>query len=459
MRVGKFSFSFFRRKEKVALDTGAIKKILAVSDEHFEEMYTPIFLQFEQCTCHLVTTKEKVYTDFIDQLAKSLRRLKGSVQEDNKLVHSDNYCTVLCFTSYYLASLLNPYEFYKETSQGKILTHLWLEDCSTAKLAVKKRRVVGRIRSLVMPIANQMLLSNEVVLRWLMACEKPLIEDVHEFIVSSGEDGRYSQCLSSFGNPLLIINKVTPNLDSTMEEKAAANETKDEPGGLESLLQSDTPEPSLADLLLGGNTSNKQDKNPFDIKPQSDEKTAEPEPDGVSELDQLAALLESPSKADDVEPVEEIQDDTIQSNDTMESDLASLISPGAVEDSFSSPEPSTLSGELIQWCESKLDASPNGIGDGYFAVNMDGEAYVAIELPVGVNSFIDEDYQLDDMGQQDTVFNEILDDMAKGDEWRKDGDKFLQTKVTVNGAIKEVITTTKAYENLREISLIECVTG
>ena len=445
MRLDKFRFSLFRRREeKITLNTNALKKVLAVSDEHFEKMYEPIMHQFEQCTCHLATTKMKLYKDFIDQLVKALRRLKGRVQEDNKLLHAENYCTVLCFTAYYLATLLNPYEFYKETSQGKVLVHLWLVDCGSNTLAVKKKKTIHRIRSLLMPIANQMLLSNQDVLQWLMACKKPLIEDVHEFIVSGGEDGRYSQCLAGFSNPLEIINKNSPVIESNIDVELIEKNQKQEQGTeIESLLQSNTPEFSLEDLLSGVSTSEDSDDskcNPFKRKTDDDDVVSESDDEEMSELDQLSALLGSPDDDDD---------ETETSN-------VSVLKVKANQVDVEPHQTLSLSDEIIRWCESKLDSLSDGVGDGYYAVNIDGDAYVAIELPIGVNSFIASDYSIEDEAQQDTVFNEILDDMAKG-EWRKNGDKFLRKKVNVNGSIKEVITTSKIYENTRKNTLIECV--
>ena len=178
-----------RKQREPALDVVPLKKIIAVSDEYWEALYSPIIDSVVRSLGVYEKQKGKLYSDYVDQFVRLVRRSKGTVQDDPLLVHLHTFSLSVAFSSLYVARLCHSFEFIaiskaKKTKGERSHLYPWMNvpvECEI-KLAKVSRLYPAYVYAI--SIFNTMM--NDTGWKWLHS--KPeVLKGLIDSIYSNGE--------------------------------------------------------------------------------------------------------------------------------------------------------------------------------------------------------------------------------------------------------------------------------
>lgn len=292
-----------RKQREPALDVVPLKKIIAVSDEYWEALYSPIIDSVVRSLGVYEKQKGKLYSDYVDQFVRLVRRSKGTVQDDPLLVHLHTFSLSVAFSSLYVARLCHSFEFIaiskaKKTKGERSHLYPWMNvpvECEI-KLAKVSRLYPAYVYAI--SIFNTMM--NDTGWKWLHS--KPeVLKGLIDSIYSNGEKGLFSGVLADMRSaPLGRSVENLPQVDIS-EAVPVESEDPDKSNSLDDLISGlggGDDNVSLDDLL----DSSEQTKQSEDDKPvTSDKKSSndgldlsifDSEPDG-KDTDQVPVELQS----------------------------------------------------------------------------------------------------------------------------------------------------------------------
>lgn len=454
MRLGNI---FWRKQKNLPLniDNAPIKKALGVDDDYYELLYRPIIEMVERCSAHIEKNKQKLFDDYTDQVCKLVRKTRGRVQSETKKEHFDNFCAVWCFSAFYVSNLLYRFSFYLEDKdQNKVRTELWLgDDLFGQKIMVRKKSVIGNIRHTLISVANTMVVS-DAVKKWLYHDPDGRLNAVYEFIYSSGEEGAYTFCITGFRDPLSWLERSTSTEHTIdMQSNGAESDSTDNSDDGVSPEQNaavESIEASFASLISGANIPTLDDmlnngssgvQNETFVHDNSQVVTLSQEPvleqtqapQASDILSSFESLLNNTSAVEQETYVDfptEISETDVNSQDWQaEAFMASLPpidpQPPVVDESLSSA--------LLTWAHKSIEAGANE-SHGVYIVQVGNHYCAAIDLDVGLNNFIREDYDLENEQQLDAIKYEFIADINRSELWEKEDSSKVKT-FELNGLV------------------------
>ncbi|WP_045391809.1 hypothetical protein [Vibrio rotiferianus] len=429
-----------------------LKKNLAVSNEYFDVLYQPIVDIVQNSTAHLFQTRQETLDSYVSQLASIVRVTKGKVQEDNKEVHIDNFCAVLCFSAYFVADIVHKLSFFVDDGESnREEVHLWLSSYDGRDILVKKKKKLDPI-CMTLFLIGQRMLSEPRTITWLLGDKSRRLFDVLTFIHSGGERGKYSYCID--GSQVIAENVavVASGSNSVIQDSVLDTSTEDSKSALDDLL-GDCEIPSLDDLLNNATSSSGVPSSSKEAVSGTQEKeleTVESAPSGGL-LDELNSLLEAGQpKGADLELESEVSEEGVLAVSSVVTEIAS---PGNSKSIMFDEAESGLSEEMLNWMCLKLDNLSHGIGEGFYAVEVNGEPKVGFEVDKGVYSFIAAEYDLE-VGQEEQVQQEILEDLVRSQILVMDENNFRLYSLEIDGVKKDnVVVTQKTYANVNNVYL------
>ena len=255
-----------KKQREPALDLVPLKKIIAVSDEYWEALYSPIINSVGRSLGVYEKQKGKLYSDYVDQFVRLVRRSKGTVQDDPLLVHLHTFSLSIAFSSLYVARLCHCFEFTAISKAKKIKgerSHFypWInvpQECEI-KLAKVNRLYPAYVYAI--SIFNTMM--NDTGWKWLHS--KPeILKCLIDSIYSNGEKGAFSGLLADMrASPLGLSVESVPQFESSqpMPVESENPERIDSLDDLISGLGGGSDNVSLDDLLDSSNQSSQAEGN------------------------------------------------------------------------------------------------------------------------------------------------------------------------------------------------------
>jgi hypothetical protein len=453
----------FRRGRKpesshtLSLNTGALKKLVAVSDEYWVALYEPIMVVAVRCFKCFKNNQVGLANDYIVQLSNAVRRSKGEVREDQLISHVYTYGLVLSFTSLYLSRLLAAYDFVLQYGTGnregeRREFYPWLSlPSSDASIKVRRKRHVDPLFALALPLYR--VLVTDIAATWLQANSDINIA-VLQAMHSNGEQGLYSVPLSyikaySFDSEqvekpdiTIATNGVVGSSPLPVSGEQAIDSLLDSFGvdlantTLEDLFSTPTaPQPKVDEQVI----STKQDNsslvsvahNKEEAVDEVDEFAAllaggnsegvtlsapSTEPEVTSEIDEFAALLAGENtegvalSAASTEPevTSEIDEfSALLAGGNVETGSVTISAGQSVrsEPEIDVPVVEHISDELIEWAISSRNRS-----QGVFGVQIEGAKLLALQVPEAFYDYIDSEYSIEST-QRDLVLEQLKHDL------------------------------------------------
>lgn len=428
----------FRRSRKpelshaLSLNTGALKKLVAVSDEYWVALYEPIMAIAVRCFKCFKNNQAGLANDYILQLSNAVRRSKGEVREEQLLSHVYTYGLVLCFTSLYLSRLLAAYDFVLQYDVGdrkgeRRDFYPWLSlPSSETSIKVRKKRHVDPFFAIALPLYRGLV--TDIAATWLQANSEINIA-VLQAIHSNGEQGLYSVPLS-YIKAYSFDNEQVELPDTAIANKAIFESVPLPVSGeqaIDSLLDSfgvDLADTTLEDLFSTSTAVPPvaaQPKAPEQVMPAKQE-NASPgnvnKVDAVDEIDEFAALLASGNADADVvnlsaspaepEVMSEIDEfSTFLAGGGVEAESITVagIQRSPSESEIEAPVVEHISDELIEWAISSRNRS-----QGVFGVQIEGAKLLALQVPEAFYDYIDSEYSIEST-QRDLVLEQLRHDL------------------------------------------------
>ena len=187
-----------RKQREPALDVVPLKKIIAVSDEYWEALYSPIIDSVARSLGVYEKQKGKLYSDYVDQFVRLVRRSKGTVQDDPLLVHLHTFSLSIAFSSLYVARLCHSFEFTaiskgKKTKGERSHVYPWMNVPVECEIKLSKVSRLYPAYVYAISIFNTMM--NDTGWKWLHS--KPdVLKGLIDSIYSNGEKGVFSGILA-----------------------------------------------------------------------------------------------------------------------------------------------------------------------------------------------------------------------------------------------------------------------
>lgn len=462
----------FGKKCETALDIVPLKKIIAVSDEYWDVLYSPIINTVVRSLGVYEKQKGKLYSDYVEQFVCLVRRSKGAVQDDPLLVHLHTFSLSLAFSSLYIARVCYRFEFIaiskaKKTKGERSLCFPWIDIPVENEIKLAKVDRLYPVYIQALSIFNTMI--NDTGWKWLHS--KPeVLKGLFDSIYSDGEKGFLSGILDGMQ---------TAPLESDIKSVAQLGRSK--PAFVESSVDESKNNDSLDDLIsgLGGNTdelslddlldSGKQnqldqrdstvDNNTVDLSVFDSEQNAVPveeEADINNGLSEVISLNEneSLSKSTPVDSSDDVLDEftaflaatpSTQTNDSSveseekESSSEEPSSDNAFSDSesllFSSE--SSITADLLKWCLKQV--SENSSQNGVHVFMLGDEKTIAVERDKGVMAFVRSDYDLDNDAAYKAVAGEVLADLEMSKSWIENKEGGDVWEVSIGDEIVDVL--------------------
>ena len=267
-----------RKQREPALDVVPLKKIIAVSDEYWEALYSPIIDSVVRSLGVYDKQKAKLYTDYVDQFVRLVRRSKGTVQDDPLLVHLHTFSLSVAFSSLYVARLCHSFEFTaiskaKKTKGERSHFYPWMNVPVECEIKLAK---VGRLYpAYVYAISIFNTMMNDTGWKWLHS--KPeVLKGLIDSIYSNGEKGLFSGVLADMRSaPLGRSVENLPQVDIS-EPVPVESEGPDKSDSLDDLISGlggGDDSVSLDDLLDSSNQSkqSEEDKPVASVKTSSND--------------------------------------------------------------------------------------------------------------------------------------------------------------------------------------------
>ena len=263
---------FGHRKDKsCSLDVVPLKKVVAVGDNYWDEMYAPLIEVVSRCFSVFGNASVRLSADYVDQLVTTFRKSKGVVLDDPLKLHVQIYALTVCFSSLYLSRIFSQFEIHaisdelikisknNEISKGeRIIIFPWVQLPEKHTIKVKKVRVVPSSQLFSLSIYS-FLICSKIAWVWIhqnFDAFKGLIDGC----ASNGEVGLFTELLSGMKVAPLVIND---SLDKQMFDNSPVNHDRgnkaepEESQSLDELINSvsDNIEetPSIEELLNGSN--------------------------------------------------------------------------------------------------------------------------------------------------------------------------------------------------------------
>lgn len=428
----------FRRSRKpelshaLSLNTGALKKLVAVSDEYWVALYEPIMAIAVRCFKCFKNNQTGLANDYILQLSNAVRRSKGEVREEQLLSHVYTYGLVLSFTSLYLSRLLAAYDFVLQYDIGdrkgeRRDFYPWLSlPSSDTSIKVRKKRHVDPFFALAMPLYRGLV--TDIAATWLQANSEINIA-VLQAIYSNGEQGLYSVPLS-YIKAYSFDNEQVELPDTAIANKAIFESVPLPVSGeqaIDSLLDSFGVD--LADTTLEDLFSTTTAPQPIASQPKAPEQEISAKQENVSpgnvvnnkvdavdEIDEFAALLASgnaevvnlsapPAEPEVTTDIDEFSALLAGGGVETESVAIEGVQITPLEPELDVPVVEHISDELIEWAISSRNRS-----QGVFGVQIEGAKLLALQVPEAFYDYIDSEYSIEST-QRDLVLEQLKHDL------------------------------------------------
>lgn len=255
-----------KKQREPALDLVPLKKIIAVSDEYWEALYSPIINSVGRSLGVYEKQKGKLYSDYVDQFVRLIRRSKGTVQDDPLLVHLHTFSLSIAFSSLYVARLCHCFEFTAISKAKKIKgerSHFypWINVPQECEIKLTKVNRLYPAYVYAISIFNTMM--NDTGWNWLHS--KPeILKGLIDSIYSNGEKGAFSGLLADMrAAPLGISVESVPQFEGP-EPVPVESESPERIDSLDDLISGlggDADNVSLDDLLGSSDQSNEAEEN------------------------------------------------------------------------------------------------------------------------------------------------------------------------------------------------------
>lgn len=464
-----------RKQREPALDTVPLKKIVAVSDEYWGALYSPITDSVARSLGVFEKQRAKLYSDYVDQFVRLVRRSKGTVQDDPLIVHLHTFSLCVAFSSLYVARLCHSFEFTaiskaKKNKGDRSNFYPWISVPSECEIKLSKFSRLYPAYIHALSIFNTMM--NDIGWKWLHS--KPeILKGLLDSIYTNGEKGQFSGILADMRNAPLgrqveqavqaagsksvfedneaqaleqngslddLINGLggggeDVSLDDLLE--ASKQDTNKGPsetvessqkGEVESKEESNGP-PAVSELEeLSAGEPPLNSENPAPKLEESEnpapkfEKTTAPErvssADALNEFTEFLASATS-AKVDETEQAPEV-DEKNESTDTSEpSPMPESPKNEENTDLLFSSE-SSITADLLKWCLAQVKDVPSN--SGVHVLTHNNSKVIVVEGEEGVMEFVRSDYDLDSEAAYKTVAEEVLTDLAMSQSWIENED-------------------------------------
>lgn len=255
-----------RKQREPALDVVPLKKIIAVSDEYWEALYSPIIDSVARSLGIYEKQKGKLYSDYVDQFVRLVRRSKGTVQDDPLLVHLHTFSLSIAFSSLYVARLCHSFEFTaiskgKKTKGERSHFYPWMNVPVECEIKLSKVSRLYPAYVYAISIFNAMM--NDTGWKWLHS--KPdVLKGLIDSIYSNGEKGLFSGILADMrAAPIGRSVENIPQVE-TSESVPVENEGPEKSDSLDDLISGlggGDDSVSLDELLDSSNQSKQTEEN------------------------------------------------------------------------------------------------------------------------------------------------------------------------------------------------------
>lgn len=263
-----------RKQREPALDTVPLKKIVAVSDEYWEALYSPITNTVSRSLGVYEKQKGKLYSDYVDQFVRLVRRSKGTVQDDPLIVHLHTFSLALAFSSLYVARLCHSFEFTaistsKKNKGERSQCYPWINVPSECEIKLAKVSRLYPAYVQAISIFNTMM--NETGWKWLHS-RPEVLKGLLDSVYTNGEKGAFAGILSDMRSAPIgrsvesAIQTELPESSSVDVEQEGANEN----GSLDDLISGlggGGDDVSLDDLLDSSKQASLSENKQAEVKP------------------------------------------------------------------------------------------------------------------------------------------------------------------------------------------------
>ncbi|MDI4653638.1 MULTISPECIES: hypothetical protein [Pseudoalteromonas] len=264
--VMQLGWPWSRKQREPALDVVPLKKIIAVSDEYWEALYSPIIDSVARSLGVYEKQKGKLYSDYVDQFVRLVRRSKGTVQDDPLLVHLHTFSLSIAFSSLYVARLCHSFEFTaiskgKKTKGERSHFYPWMNVPVECEIKLSKVSRLYPAYVYAISIFNAMM--NDTGWKWLHS--KPdVLKGLIDSIYSNGEKGLFSGILADMrAAPIGRSVENIPQVEIS-ESVPVENEDPEKSDSLDDLISGlggGDDSVSLDELLDSSNQSKQTEEN------------------------------------------------------------------------------------------------------------------------------------------------------------------------------------------------------
>ncbi|MDC9514435.1 hypothetical protein PSH47_16260 [Pseudoalteromonas sp. CST5] len=264
--VMQLGWPWSRKQREPALDVVPLKKIIAVSDEYWEALYSPIIDSVARSLGVYEKQKGKLYSDYVDQFVRLVRRSKGTVQDDPLLVHLHTFSLSIAFSSLYVARLCHSFEFTaiskgKKTKGERSHFYPWMNVPVECEIKLSKVSRLYPAYVYAISIFNAMM--NDTGWKWLHS--KPdVLKGLIDSIYSNGEKGLFSGILADMrAAPIGRSVENIPQVEIS-ESVPVENEDPEKSDSLDDLISGlggGDDSVSLDELLESSNQSKQTEEN------------------------------------------------------------------------------------------------------------------------------------------------------------------------------------------------------
>lgn len=464
-----------QKQRSVALDIVPLKKIIAVSDEYWEVLYSPIINSVARSLGVFEKQKAKLYCDYVDQFVRLVRRSKGTVQDDPLLVPLHTFSLSIAFSSLYVARLCNSFEFVsisksknKKGERTTVFPWFSVPVESDIKLAKVSRLYPAYVYAI--PVFHSMI--NDMGWKWLHG--KPeVLKGLLDTINSNGEKGLFSGILADMR--AAPLGKATGGeslvKSEGVESEVLVSNTSESASSIDDLINGiggDGKEISLDELLESNKVESNsdipqntdvEDNNALDLSIFEDKENK-----GGS--DGSSALLEASDSIDSREQTTDGETDS-SSTDALDEFTAFLASSAEVESlpdnenvsgesSLLFSTESSISSDLLKWGLERIkdDSSESGV----YLLLLNNKKVIVIDRDKGLLNFVRSDYTLDSEAAYASVAEEVLNDLLMSNMWIENAEGSDIWEVSINGDdIKAVVLNVEVPPSCKPLDDIKYV--
>lgn len=450
-----------RKPHEPALDTVPLKKIVAVSDEYWGALYSPIIDSVARSLGVFEQQKAKLYSDYVDQFVRLVRRIKGTVQDDPLIVHLHTFSLCISFSSLYVARLCHSFEFTaiskaKKNKGERSNFYPWISIPAECEIKLSKVNRLYPAYVHALSIFNTMM--NDIGWKWLHS--KPdILKGLLDSIYTNGEKGQFSGILVDMRNAPLgrqveqAIQADAQSFFETNEVNASEQRSLDDlinglGGSDEEVSLDDLLAPSKHDRNKGPSETAERNKKQEDVVNQDLDSPGLNEGSNGSELEELNVCeppLNSEHPALTLEkgenPASTFKKTTAAEN-PLEEFTAFLASATFAKDHETVQRPesrpipdtaknkegtdllfsseSSITADLLKWCLAQVKDVPSN--SGVHVLMHNNTKVIVVEREEGVMAFVRSDYGLDSETAHKTVAEEVLTDLAMSQSWIENED-------------------------------------